>query len=128
MRHLLIGHRSELNQLMLICTDRGANYRLVSAGVLAFHTILNLPFLMSSIVFLCVISHNLLIFIVCFLCMCRLLRLLPTSGENFMSITPLEIYLLRKMVTCSILVLPVCMFQFHDMTSSTHSVYVVQYE
>ena len=35
-----------------------------------------------------------------------LLGLLPTSGENFMSIAPLEIYLLRKMVTCSILILP----------------------
>lgn len=35
-----------------------------------------------------------------------LLGLLPTSGKNFMSIAPLEIYLLRKMVMCSILSLP----------------------
>ena len=35
-----------------------------------------------------------------------LLGLLPTSGEHFMSIAPSEIYLLRKMVTCSILILP----------------------
>ena len=35
-----------------------------------------------------------------------LLGLLPTSGENVMSIAPSEIYLLRKMVTCSILILP----------------------
>src|SRR4029434_5367014 len=41
-----------------------------------------------------------------FLCMYGLLGLLPTSGENFMSIAPLEIFLLRKMVTCSILILP----------------------
>ncbi len=40
-----------------------------------------------------------------------LLGLLPTSGENFMSTAPLEIYLLRKMVTCLILILPaVCMY------------------
>src|SRR4029434_6974215 len=38
--------------------------------------------------------------------MCGLLGLLPTSGEKFMSIAPLEIFLLRKMVTCSILILP----------------------
>ncbi len=35
-----------------------------------------------------------------------LLWLLSTSGENFMSTAPLEIYLLRKMVKCSILILP----------------------
>ncbi len=41
-----------------------------------------------------------------------LLGLLPTSGDNFKSTAPLEIYLLRKTVTCSILILPtvcVCM-------------------
>ncbi len=32
--------------------------------------------------------------------------LLPTSGENFFSTAPLEIYLPGKMVTCSILLLP----------------------
>ncbi len=32
--------------------------------------------------------------------------MLPTSGEHFMSTAPLEIYLLRKMVMCSILILP----------------------
>ncbi len=35
-----------------------------------------------------------------------LFGLLPTSAENFMSTAPLEIYLLRKMVMCSILILP----------------------
>ena len=35
-----------------------------------------------------------------------LLGLLPTSGEHVMSIAHLEIYLLRTMVTCSILILP----------------------
>ncbi len=35
-----------------------------------------------------------------------LFGLLPTSGENFKSTAPLEIYLLRKIVTCSILILP----------------------
>ncbi len=35
-----------------------------------------------------------------------LLGLLSTSGENFMSTTPLETHLLGKMVTCSILILP----------------------
>ncbi len=35
-----------------------------------------------------------------------LFGLLSTSGENFMSTAPLEIYLLRKMVTCSMLILP----------------------
>ncbi len=34
-----------------------------------------------------------------------LLGLLTTSGENSMSTAPLEIYLLRKMETCSILIL-----------------------
>ncbi len=42
----------------------------------------------------------------CFLCIYGLLGLFPTSGENFMSRAPLEIYLLRNMVTCSILILP----------------------
>ncbi len=35
-----------------------------------------------------------------------LLRLLPISGENLMSTAPLEIYFMRKMVACSILILP----------------------
>ncbi len=35
-----------------------------------------------------------------------LFGLLPTSGEHFKSTTPLEIYLLRKIVMCSILILP----------------------
>lgn len=32
--------------------------------------------------------------------------LLPTSGENFMSIVPLEIYLFNKSVMSSVLILP----------------------
>ncbi len=45
-----------------------------------------------------------------------LLGLLLTSGENFKSRAPLEIYLLGKMVTCSILILPaVCLhFDFSE--------------
>ncbi len=35
-----------------------------------------------------------------------LLWLLLTSGEHFKSTSPLEIYLLGKMVTCPILILP----------------------
>ncbi len=38
--------------------------------------------------------------------MYRLIGLFLTSGEHFMSTAPLEIYLLRKMVMCSILILP----------------------
>ena len=38
--------------------------------------------------------------------MCGLHGFLPTSGEHFMSIAPLEIYLLRQPLTCSILSLP----------------------
>ncbi len=34
-----------------------------------------------------------------------LIGLLPASGENVMSTAPLEIYLLREMVMCSILIL-----------------------
>ncbi len=55
------------------------------------------------------LSHSTLLHITClfcFLCMYGLLGLLPTSGENFMSTAPLEIHVLRKMVTCSILILP----------------------
>lgn len=38
--------------------------------------------------------------------MCGLDGLLPTSGEKFISIAHLEIHLLRKLVTCSKLILP----------------------
>ncbi len=37
-----------------------------------------------------------------------LLGLLPTSGENIKSTALLQIYLLRKMVTCLILILLAC--------------------
>lgn len=40
------------------------------------------------------------------LCMYGLHRLLPTCGEKFMSIAPLEVDLPRKMETCSTPVLP----------------------
>lgn len=45
---------------------------------------------------------------------CELLGLLPKSGENFMSVTPLEMCSLRKMLTCSILtfVVPVLSYEF----------------
>ena len=38
--------------------------------------------------------------------MCGLCGLLPTSGEGFMEIAPLEIYLLKKIVIDSTLILP----------------------
>ncbi len=40
------------------------------------------------------------------LCQYGLLWLLPTSGENVIPTAHLETYLLGKMVTCSILILP----------------------
>ncbi len=50
-----------------------------------------------------------------------LFGLLPTSGENFMSTALLEIYLLRKMVTCSILILPaVCLKCYHYLFFFAH--------
>ncbi len=51
--------------------------------------------------------------------MCVCVCVLPTSGENFMSTALLEIHLLRKLVTCSILILPaVCINELF----SVHSV------
>ena len=41
-----------------------------------------------------------------------LLGLFPTSGEDFMSVAPLEIYLLRKRVMCSMLILPAVYIKF----------------
>src|SRR4029434_8036036 len=52
------------------------------------------------------------------ICFLGLLGLLPTSGENVMSIAPLEIFLLRKMVTCSILILPAIYIYTHTQTHS----------
>ena len=56
-----------------------------------------------------------------FLCLCGLLGLLPTSGDNFMSIAPSEIYLLRKMLTRSILIFPVvCCCQGDEFSQELH--------
>ncbi len=57
----------------------------------------------SSILFPCVIPFyctclHFLTYLFCFLCMYGLLGLLSTSGVNFMSTTPLEMYLLRKLM------------------------------
>ena len=90
------------------------NYSLISAGVLAFHAFLPLPSIMCSILFPChfTLLHiiwfktNLWASMFWFLCMCGLHGLSPTSGESFISIAPLEIYLLREIVTCSILISP----------------------
>ncbi len=65
---------------------------------------------MSSSIFPCVIPFyytllNFFTYLFCFLYF-GLLGLLPTSGEHFKSTAPLEIYLMRKMLTCSILILP----------------------
>ena len=57
-----------------------------------------------------------------FLCMCGLHGLLLTFGEYFITIVPLEIYLLRKMLVCSILILPAvplsCLYAKYDLTFS----------
>ncbi len=84
-----------------------SNYWYISDGVLAFYAFLHLPYFMCSILFPCVIPFyytylNFWTYLFCFLCMYGLFGLLPTSGENFKSTAPLELYLLRKMVTCSI--------------------------
>ncbi len=114
MRHLFIGHQLVLNQLILISTDKGQDcfritdrFLLVSWLSMSFCTSLS----SCSILFPCVIplyytELNFWNYLFCCLCLYGLLGLLPTSGENFMSTAPLEIYLLRKMVTCSILILP----------------------
>ena len=51
-------------------------------------------------------THYLWTSMVWFLSMCDLQGLLPTSGQCFMPGAPLELYLLRKTVMCSILILP----------------------
>ncbi len=56
--------------------------------------------------FMCSMLFLILLHITSFLCMCVLLGLLSTSGDNFMSAASLEIYLLRIMLTCSIHILP----------------------
>ena len=91
MRHLFTGQHFGLNQLNKFSLTRAeslSDYRLISDGVFAFHAFLHLPFL------------NVWTSMVWFLCMCGLHGLLPTSGECFLSIAPLEIYLLRKMLKC----------------------------
>lgn len=87
MRHLVIGNQLKPNQLILICT-KGPDCFLIteiSAGVMTLNTFLYHPFFAFNTFYLC--------------------ELLPTSGKNFMSIAPLEIFLL-KLVMLSILILP----------------------
>ncbi len=63
----------------------------------------------SSMLFPCDIPFyytKLNFYLFCFLCMYGLLGFLPTSGDNYLSTAPLEIYLLTKMVACSIFILP----------------------
>ncbi len=114
MRHLFIGHQLELNQLILISTDKGQDcflitdrFQLVSWLSMPFCTSLssNVQYFFP-VSFYFIAQLNFWTYLFCFLCMYGLLGLLPTSGENFKSTAPLEIYLLRKMVTCSILILP----------------------
>lgn len=83
---------------------------LISAGVMTAHAFLSLPFFMCSVVFPCVFSHcytktNIWTSRVWFLCVCWLDGLLLTYSENFMAIAAL-LYLLRILVTCSVLILP----------------------
>ena len=56
-----------------------------------------------------------------------LLGLLPTSGENVMSIAPLEIFLLRKMVTCSILILPAVYIYLCVCVNTNDDIYICVY-
>ncbi len=104
-----------LNQLILISTNEGQDcflitdrFQLVSWLSMPFCTSLSSCVQYFFPVSLHFITHNLISQLICFcfLCMYGLLGLLPASGENFKSTAPLEIYLLRKMVTCSILILP----------------------
>ncbi len=50
------------------------------------------------------ITHNLISELICFDFLC--MDMVPNSGENVMSTVPLEVYLMRKMVTCSKHILP----------------------
>ncbi len=76
---------------------------------------LSMPFCtsLSSCVqyFFLVSFHFITTYLFCFLHMYGLFGLLPTSCENFISTAPLEIYLLWKMVMCSILILPAVFIQ-----------------
>ncbi len=108
-RHHLYGETSHMHCSGVILAHSSTQSS--NLGWLAFHVFLHLPFFMCSILFhvsFHFITHNLIsefrIFLL-FVCY-RLLGLLPTAGENFMSTAPLEIYLLRKTLTCSILILP----------------------
>lgn len=81
---VFLGHQLGLNQL-------------ISAGVKTLDAFLHFPFFMRSVLFHYAISHNLWTSKVWFFFgMCGLDGLLPTSGERFMSMAPLESYLLRK--------------------------------
>lgn len=104
MRHLFIGHPLGQNQLVLICTDKGQDRYLITDGFQ-----LDLSFVFSTFfspVPFHIINHNLISELLCFCFMYGLLGLIPTSRENFMSITPFEKCLLRKMVMCSVTGLP----------------------
>ncbi len=113
MRHLFIGHQLGLNQLILISTDKGQDcflitdrFQLVSWLFMPFCTSLSSCVqYFFPVIPLYYTELNFWTYLFCFLCMYGLLGLLPTSGENFMSTAPSEIYLLRKMA-CSILILP----------------------
>ncbi len=93
--------------------DEGQDCFLITdrSGVLAFHALTHLSFFMCSILFSCIITlYN----VFSFLCIYGLLGLLPTSGENFKSTATLEIYLLGKIVTCSILISPAVLPQLTE--------------
>lgn len=109
-----ISHQLALNQLILNCTDRGKDCfqnRQISAGFLVFHVFLHLLFIIC-LTHVHSVSFRFIIIWTClcwFLCMCGFPGLSLTSGENFPSIAPLKIYLLKKkMLTYSILIFTTC--------------------
>lgn len=96
-----ISHQLRLNQLILNCTDRGKDCfqnRQISAGFLVFHVFFHLLFIIC-LTHVHSVSFRFIIIWTClfwFLCMCGFPGLSLTSGENFPSIAPLKIYLLKK--------------------------------
>ena len=117
MRNLFIGHQLGLNQLILICrgqdcflnTDR---FQLVSWLSMPFCTSFSACVQYLFPVSFHFITYNLIYGHICFdfFVYVDYFGLLPTSGDNFMSLAPSEIYLLRKMLTCSKYYFPRCIY------------------
>ncbi len=115
-------HQLGLNQIILISTDKGQDCFLITDRF-QFVSWLSMPLCTSHSscvqyffpVTFYFITHNLISELICFvffICM-DVLGCYWHLVKNFMSTTPLEIYLLRKMVTGSILILPAVFMQYH---------------